>query len=194
MIRACVDCGAAFVPPNRKNAKCPACKLVYDRAWRAKRGQRCRGPNHPVRDQAWLAARVRTCPKAGCWLWTKSVNAYGYGNYTDCGVTKLAHRLSWSIFRGEIPAGMFVCHRCDVPACCNPDHLFLGTQRENLQDMANKGRHNRLGGAKLNEAQVLEILALDSPQRLIAANYGISPSNVSRIKTRSSWRHIKCQG
>jgi hypothetical protein len=74
---------------------------------------------------------------SGCWLWIGVIHKYGYGKY--CG--KSAHRLSWLYFRGEIPEGMSICHHCDVRNCVNPDHLFVGTQGDNVRDAWAKGRH-----------------------------------------------------
>ena len=76
----------------------------------------------------------------GCWLWTGSVNNDGYGQIRHDGRTQRVHRLAWEEVNGPIPAGMAVCHSCDVPACCNPAHLFLGTQLDNVTDMRTKGR------------------------------------------------------
>ena len=76
---------------------------------------------------------------SGCWLWLLS-KAFGYGNFKVNGKTKRAHRVAWEEFNGPIPEGMNVCHTCDNPSCVNPEHLFLGTQYDNLQDMKQKGR------------------------------------------------------
>jgi hypothetical protein len=84
-----------------------------------------------------LESRISPEPTSGCWLWASTYDSFGYGVLRN----KKAHRLSWQAYRGEIPDGMFVCHKCDVPECINPDHLFLGTPRENAQDMVRKGRH-----------------------------------------------------
>lgn len=83
-------------------------------------------------------------PNSYCWLWLMCVNDAGYGMISDVDAKpRRVHRVSWRIFRGEIPKGMHVCHKCDVRSCCNPDHLFLGTDADNHRDRDAKGRHYR---------------------------------------------------
>lgn len=129
----------------------------------------------------------------GCWLWTRPLNSHGYGLNKYLGEIT-AHRVSWRIFRGEIPAGLIVCHRCDVRCCVNPDHLFLGTHGDNARDCKAKGRHRpprKYGeanpAAKLTDSETNTIrrrIARGELQRVIAADYGVDQSTVSYIKRR----------
>lgn len=77
----------------------------------------------------------------GCWLWTASKNRQGYGYFRFDGKMMKAHRMAWLLVHGEIPEGMLVCHTCDNPSCVNPEHLWLGTNQDNQNDMNAKGRH-----------------------------------------------------
>src|SRR5690349_17498383 len=76
----------------------------------------------------------------GCWLWSAAQTVGGYGKFKVRGSSARAHRFSYEHASGSIPDGMFVCHRCDEPRCVNPDHLFLGSPKENMLDMVAKGR------------------------------------------------------
>lgn len=132
-----------------------------------------------------------------CWNWTGPLSANGYGRTYPLGKHKYAHRFAWEITNGEIPDGLLVCHHCDNRACCNPAHLFLGTNNDNLQDMYQKGRHRTVKGEdsgrhKLTAAQVAEIRARYKAggvlQRDLAKEMGVKPMQISRIVNRKQWK------
>ena len=143
-------------------------------------------------------ARVNKSP--GCWIWTGGRTVALYGRLKIVDKIVYAHRYSYMLHHGEIPEEMCICHRCDNPSCVNPDHLFLGTKKDNSQDMIRKGRHRhgRLKGedhptAKLTAAQVLAIRhARDVGLQYsdIALLFGICKSQVSNIVRRISWSHL----
>lgn len=138
----------------------------------------------------------------GCWEWQGKLSKDGYGSFQksiDGIKTEVrAHRKSYEIFKGEIPKGMQVCHTCDNPSCCNPEHLWLGTSRENTQDSFKKNRRpttkKRADAAgKLKEEQVIEMRELYKQgvsQKELQEKYGLSQSQVSGILTYRFWRHI----
>jgi hypothetical protein len=138
---------------------------------------------------------------SGCWLWLASCNRRGYGQFmmtTPSVRPQLAHRVSWRLYRGEIPDGKHVLHKCDTPSCVNPDHLFIGTDFENVHDMIRKGRmvigKRRKGSShpmsKLTEDQALSIHRDVRKQREIADFYGISLDTVKAIHQGRLWSHL----
>lgn len=140
-----------------------------------------------------LLSKVAFEPNSGCWLWLGSVAHFGHGVINVNNRHRHAHRISWELHRGDIPPGLVVCHKCDVPGCVNPEHLFLGTNAENLQDMRNKRRHafgERAGQAKLTNAQVIAIRADTRPTAVIASECGVSTVLISKIKRGEAWTHL----
>jgi hypothetical protein len=134
-------------------------------------------------------------PNSGCWLWTGWLFATGYGGFDYEGRTCLAHRASWLLHRGDIPDGIQVLHRCDNPCCVNPEHLFLGTPADNMQDKIGKGRHSRRHGernamATLTDEVVRNIRAAVGTQRAVAARFGVSGAAVWAIRNRKRWSHV----
>jgi hypothetical protein len=125
-------------------------------------------------------------PNSGCLLWIGAVTRGGHGVVGVSKGTKLAHRASWELHRGPIPAGMMICHKCDVPSCINPEHLFIGTAADNMADMMRKGR----GRSELTPAQALLIYADKRSYSAIGAHFGVARSTVSCIKIRKRWRHL----
>jgi len=135
-----------------------------------------------------------------CWEWKASVTkSNGYGQFGIDRRTVGAHRVAYFLGTGEQPTGLHVLHQCDNKRCCNPAHLFLGTQQDNSDDYAAKGfgpnlGHDQVGqrngNARLTENEVRAIRASDDIQRIIAARYGITQVMVSRIKLRKAWRQV----
>ena len=104
------------------------------------------------------------------------------------------HRWMYQKHKGQIPEGLFVCHTCDNPRCVNPDHLFLGTQKDNQRDSIKKERNakgEKQGHSKLTEKDIMGIRKLNLIQEEIAKIYNTTQANISRIKTRQSWAWLK---
>lgn len=134
----------------------------------------------------------------GCWPCIGSRTKFGHVHFSIGGRHYYAHRLAWEVTNGPIPEGMCILHRCDNPPCARPDHLFLGTRRDNTHDMFAKGRNRttpRLGtdhhSHKITEADVHAIrAAIGVSRRALAGQYGVTPENISAIVLRKTWRHI----
>lgn len=132
-----------------------------------------------------------------CWIWLGAANRDGYGSIGVEGKkTMLAHRVSYLEFRGEIPEGAKVLHHCDNPSCINPEHLFLGSQKDNVHDMIDKGRKAVLKGSthprsKLTVAQVEQVAILRSQglsQTEVGKALGITQAVVSKIERGDIWK------
>lgn len=133
----------------------------------------------------------------GCWIWCAYVDDIGYGRFPCNGENK-AHRVSYSYFVSSIPKEMKVLHKCDVRNCVNPDHLFLGTQAENIADMINKKRNKTVSlygednpMSKLTRKQVYEIRSYVSKgikQIEVSRMFNVSPMTISRIIRRELWK------
>lgn len=136
---------------------------------------------------------ARTERHGDCMVWTGALQSRGYGQTAISGRQTSSHRAAWTLAFGAIPAGMFVCHRCDRRACINPEHLFLGTAKDNSTDMVRKGRSPRgprQPRSKLNPTMVREIRARlhsGDAQVHIARAFGISQSLVSEVKRGNRW-------
>lgn len=148
-----------------------------------------------------------------CWIWTGAKRNKGYGAFVyvknNNVVQGRAHRYSYELHFGEIPNGAFVLHKCDNPACVNPEHLFIGSNQDNVDDMMNKGRHVRGGtyqtgmyqkgeghhSAKLTDELVLKMRRDYKSGRFsfskLSLKYGIAIGHVFRIVNYKAWKHVK---
>jgi hypothetical protein len=135
-----------------------------------------------------------------CLEWTGSIKNNGYGQILNGKTPLYTHRLSWIINNGDIPNGLYVLHHCDNRKCCNIKHLFLGTAKENFDDMVSKNRRIWVRGdghasSKLTEMEVVEILRLYKTgkytQEQLSDMYGVERSRISDIYTGRSWKHIE---
>lgn len=143
-----------------------------------------------------LAQYIDVRKAAPCWLWTGSTAGKGYGKLRWRGRVVGAHRASYRAWKGHIPEGLHVCHRCDNPWCVKPEHLFLATNRENMQDALKKGRlmtGERATHAKLTEEDVREMrkrwCRMATVEKL-AGHFGVSEGTVHNIVSGRSWRHL----
>jgi len=126
-----------------------------------------------------------------CWLWTGAVYNHGYGVFVWRGKLHGANRVAWEIAHGvDVPAGMHVLHSCDVPLCCNPSHLWIGTHKQNMDDMHKKGRA-KIG--LLTPEQVREIRSLfpQMMQKEIASKFKISAGVVSKLALGKTYQYVK---
>jgi hypothetical protein len=150
-----------------------------------------------------VQAKVKKGTEPGdCWVWTGAKSSDGYGRLVVLGQRFGAHRIAWVFANGPIPTGLFVCHRCDNPACVNPAHLFAGTHAENMRDMAAKGRQRGSGHgrgprgekhhlAKLTWASVAEIRrrhAAGESGRSLARAYGMSEFAIRKVIDGTTWK------
>lgn len=138
-------------------------------------------------------SRVEKTPE--CWTWTRACYRNGYGAFSIGGRNRLAHRVAWFLTYGEWPDRM-VLHSCDNRRCVRPDHLFLGTAKDNTRDMMQKGRGLALGrfpNAKLTEADVVRIKELrgrGQSQGSVARAFGVNAATVREITKGESWVHV----
>ena len=149
--------------------------------------------NRPIIER--LRDKIRVSSN-GCWEWKGTILKSGYGEMSIKNRKMLVHRLSYTLYYGTIPNGLFVCHRCDNRKCLNPAHLFLGTNKDNVDDMVSKGRQargTRQGNSKLSDSEVLAIYKDTRSQRAIAIAYGVCQKHVSYIKSGKQWGWLtKC--
>lgn len=158
-------------------------------------------PLPPLSERFW--AKVEKTET--CWLWRGALFRRGYGCFSIKHKSHLSHRVAWEITHGPIPEGMLVCHKCDNPLCVRPDHLFLGTPKDNMDDKTQKGRarytarNNPSHGEKswkatLTDEQVRQIRSRFKPRvvtmQQLADEFGVTKSTIADIIYRRRWSHI----
>lgn len=189
----CAQCGCEFIRKYNISAR------------RAARPQLCSpeclslfisSRKSEVSDRFWKL--VKKSGQNECWPFVGHTREWGYGWFNGPTGPTNAHRVAYMLSKGPIPPGLFVCHSCDNPPCCNPSHLWVGTVGDNTRDMIKKGRSRqgapRIGSAnhntKLTPDAVREIIASnDSPSRL-AAKHGVTSAAIYNIRHGKAWRHI----
>lgn len=183
--KICPTCGIEFTRSHDRSIRCSyKCSASF-------RFQK-------TAERFWKLVDKADC----CWKWKSSLNNKGYGQfgcvYRGKWRTVLAHRYSWELNRGPISKGGLILHRCDNPSCVNPAHLFIGTQAENLADMVQKGRAYK-GGAtrgeqngnhKIRACDAIQIRDAPGTLHEVALQFGISPSQILRIRQLKSWAHV----
>lgn len=152
------------------------------------------GKRAPLAERLWR----RTDKSGDCWVWTGSIRDDGYGQIGrggGAGGVVLTHRAAWEVTNGPIPAGLYVCHSCDNRSCIHPEHLFLGTHKDNMRDMFDKGR-NRSGvhpGVILTEEDVLLIRHLEArgvSRPALAVAFGVTVWGIHSAVQGRSWKHV----
>ena len=142
----------------------------------------------------------RSAGSNGCWVWKRGTTFGGYGCLNFNRKTTRTHRLMWILTTGPIPPDVELCHTCDNPPCCNPNHLFPGTHLENMQDMHKKNRNRQPKGernawAKLTAAKVTLMRELYASGRFsfrsLAKEFGVSKTQARYIVHRRKWKHVK---
>lgn len=135
-----------------------------------------------------------------CWNWTRYLDPHGYGGFRHGGRSgrcRIAHRVAFELTYGEIPDGLVICHKCDNPTCCNPNHLFQGTHADNVRDKVAKGRQHRgenHPGSKLTAKQVQSLrqryAAGKDTVASLASELGVHEETIRKIVNRQRWAHV----
>ncbi len=187
----------ALKQPSRAHEKCcsRACRDLYMR-------KEYHSPLALSYDQSIERLKISFYKKITrtetCWLWKGSINHKGYGLVGFSRKNISAHRASWIIHNGQIPAEKWILHHCDVRNCVNPLHLFIGDLRANIDDMMKKGRQNSAKGeaqpnAKFKNNDIIEIremFKINIPISEIANKFNVAKSTIKNIKSNKAWRHV----
>jgi hypothetical protein len=148
----------------------------------------------PLEIRFW--EKVLIIPEHACWEWIGGFNGRGYGQMTYNKKPRKAPQVSWYLHTGEWPK-LWVLHHCDNRACVRPEHLYLGTRKDNIRDMMLRKRNKipnkrgeEQGLSKLKEKDILKIRQDKRPSRSIAKAYGVAQSTIISVLHRETWKHI----
>jgi len=191
-VKTCPMCGKDFRKDRRLSSKqwisTQFCSL------------RCRDVGHSINQ------RIRSGPieekfhnnyvidDNGCWLWTGSIEGYGYGTFYHENKLHRAHVFSLELDGRPVPKGMHGCHHCDVPSCVNPKHLYVGTPQQNVDDAVSRNRHchgERMPLSKLTDEKVAEMRLMQGSHAEIARRFGVSRITAARAIKGQTWKHVK---
>jgi hypothetical protein len=193
----CEQCGAVVVQRRQRSGSTPNVKRFCSHACYADSKRRLDVETITDDDLRRLWSRIdRSAGDDACWIWHGAAKESGHGKLRWCGREQPVGRVVLELTTGEGHAGRGACHTCDNPPCANPKHLFWGTQKDNMQDCAAKGRTTigeRNARAKLTEDDVRQIRArrlAGESRKSIAEDYGIHPSAVTMIALRQRWKHV----
>ena len=163
---------------------CHRCMSHYTTKWM---------PQHYCSDECRFMSFVELpVDLSQCWIWNGAFHGKEYGHFKYKYRVEKAHRMSFRLFKRE-PGALHVLHKCDNPKCVNPEHLFLGTNDDNLQDRQRKQRQARgesHSRAKINAMQAIEIRNSTLPRKELAKKYGLTINGVNAIISRRSWKHV----
>ena len=156
----------------------------------------CAKPNDPNK-LFW--SKVDKNDPSGCWIYKGCVDKNGYGRVVFDRKADKAHRLSWKLLRGEIPSGMSVLHSCDNPPCCNPDHLSIGTTKENIWDCCRKNRRVQRRPRSVEDPEIVYQIREDFDSqkyrmKFLVEKYGLKESVIRNIGRRLSWAYLPEKG
>lgn len=180
------SCGTTKIIASKNLSRARSCGCLA----RERAAEKCKSRAVPFKD------RIKVLPD-GCHEWTGYKDKDGYGTLRVNGKDYKAHRYACIQKYGEIPSGQLICHRCDNPSCCNPEHMFLGTIQDNNSDRDKKGRQAKgakNGSAKLTEHNVRQIRRLSAEgysQTRLAEIFGVKQTTISVIVLRKQWKHIQ---
>lgn len=163
-------------------------------------GNYVHGPSRHDQSFAGLMARAIPVPFSGCFLWEGRLTKYGYAEVGEKDYRHRVHRLIMSHILGRILSkDEIVCHKCDIPSCINPNHLYVGTTQDNVRDCISRGRKHLPKGelhgmAKLTDEAVREIKSFPRGKvnrKMLAEKFGVAEQTISAVRHGSTWNHVK---